>query len=265
MFKLYETTCSSALNRSRIPGIDYCLNPYTGCSHGCVYCYAACMARFRGRDERWGSFVEVKTNFLEVLAGQLRRPKGGRVMLSSVTDAYQVIERKYRLTRRCLELLSRSNLAVSILTKSDIIVDDLDLLRAMPAVSVGFTITTLDDGLARQLEPGAPPPSRRLAALKKLASSGIKTWVFVAPVIPGLNDAPEELAALARKALGAGAREVEFDPMNFYPAAVAGVKKTIARYRPQGLAAFAGACSDPVAYRQKLYRIRHFICGKKNI
>ncbi|WP_258359639.1 SPL family radical SAM protein [Moorella sulfitireducens] len=254
MFKLYESTCRSALNPSRIPGISYCLNPYTGCSHGCIYCYAGCMARFRGRQEKWGTFVQVKTNFVEVLAGQLRRPKKGKVMLASVTDAYQVIESKYGLTRGCLELLSRSGLEVSILTKSDLVLRDAGFLKAMPAAEVGFTITTLDDRLARLLEPGAPPPSRRLAALEKLSAAGIKTWVFVAPVIPGLTDAPEDLAAITKAAAGAGAQEVDFDPLNFYPAAVSSIRELISRYWPEAKGAFEHACRDPRAYRQWLRR-----------
>ncbi|WP_406676615.1 SPL family radical SAM protein [Moorella sp. ACPs] len=254
MFKLYETACRSALNRSRIPGLDYCLNPYTGCSHGCIYCYASCMARFRGRRERWGAFVQVKTNFVEVLAAQLRRPKKGKVMLASVTDAYQAVERKYGLTRRCLELLTRSGLEVSILTKSDLVIRDAGFLKAMPAAEVGFTITTLNDRLARLLEPGAPSPSRRLAALEKLSAAGIKTWVFVAPVIPGLTDAPEDLAAITQAAARAGAQEVDFDPLNFYPAAVASIRELISRYWPRAKSVFEHACRDPAAYRQRLYR-----------
>ncbi|GAF26935.1 DNA repair photolyase [Moorella thermoacetica Y72] len=254
VFKIYETACRSALNRSRIPGIDYCLNPYTGCSHRCIYCYASCMARFNGHQEKWGSFVQVKTNFIEVLAAQLRRPKKGKVMLASVTDAYQAIERKYGLTQRCLELLTASGLEVSILTKSDLVLRDAELLKAMPA-EVGFTITTLDDKLARLLEPGAPLPSRRLAALEKLARAGIRTWIFVAPVIPGLTDAPEDLAAITKAATRAGAQEVDFDPLNFYPAAVSGIRELISRYWPRAKSAFDHACRHPAAYRQLLKEI----------
>ncbi|BCV22540.1 MULTISPECIES: SPL family radical SAM protein [Neomoorella] len=255
MFKLYETACRSALNRSRIPGLDYCLNPYTGCSHGCIYCYASCMARFSGRREKWGSFVQVKTNFVEVLAAQLRRPKKGKVMLASVTDAYQAIERKYSLTRRCLELLTRSGLEASILTKSDLVLRDVELLKAMPHTEVGFTITTLDDKLAGVLEPGAPSTSRRLAALEKLAGAGIRTWVFVAPVIPGLTDAPEDLTAITKAATRAGAQEVDFDPLNFYPAAVSIIRELISRYWPRAKSAFDHACRHPAAYRQLLREI----------
>ncbi|GAF25291.1 hypothetical protein MTCOM_20710 [Moorella thermoacetica] len=147
----------------------------------CIYCYASCMARFSNRQEKWGSFVQVKTNFTAVLASQLRRPKKGRVMLASVTDAYQAIEKKYSLTQSCLKLLTKNGLKVSILTKSDLVLRDTELLKSMPAAEVSFTITTLDEKLARMLEPGASSPSRRLAALESLAGAGIKTWVQLKP------------------------------------------------------------------------------------
>jgi DNA repair photolyase len=213
------------------------------------------MTRFSGFQDKWGSFVQVKTNFIEVLAGQLRRPKQGRVMLASVTDAYQTIEGKYGLTRRCLELLTLSRLKASILTKSDLVLRDAELLKAMPGAEVGFTITTLDDKLARLLEPGAPSPSQRLATLEKLARAGIRTWVFVAPVLPGITDDLGDLKAITKAARMAGAQEVDFDPLNFYPTAVAGIKSFIARYRPRSKTAFYHACRDPVAYRQQLKEI----------
>lgn len=249
MFKLYETTCRSALNRSKIPGMDYCLNPYTGCSHGCIYCYASCVIRFKGIKERWGSFVLVKTNFIVRLEAQLKRPKQGVVMLSSVTDPYQIVERRYGLTRSCLRLLAATGLKPSILTKSDLVTRDLDLLREIPGAEVGFTITTIDDRLARLLEPGAPPPSRRLAALEKLAAAGIPTWVFVAPVIPGLTDAPEDLEAVVKEAKRAGAGEVHFDPLNFYPSAVANLKSLLDKHWPHLKTTFENAARIPNAFK----------------
>ncbi|MGB9791566.1 MAG: hypothetical protein ACPLTR_03185 [Thermacetogeniaceae bacterium] len=106
MLEISEKECSSALNRSGIPGVDYCLNPYTGCGHGCVYCYASFMKKFCGLDKRWGSFVQVKVNFLEKLKKQVQRLKPGCVMVSSVTDPYQPVEGKYNLTRKSLQLLA---------------------------------------------------------------------------------------------------------------------------------------------------------------
>lgn len=254
LFKLYETTCRSALNRSKISGVDYCLNPYTGCSHACVYCYAGCMMRFSGIKERWGSFVQVKINFIDRLAAQLRRPKQGVVMLSTVTDPYQVIERKYGLTQSCLKLLASTGIKPSLLTKSDLVLRDTGLLKEMSGAEVGFTITTTDNTLARLLEPGAPAPTRRLVALEKLAGAGIKTWVFIAPVIPGLTDEPENLEAIVRKAKQAGAFKVQFDSFNFYPSVVAGVKGLIYKYWPRRIEIFENALRNPAAYQQRLKR-----------
>lgn len=247
--------CRSALNRSGIPGMDYCLNPYSGCAHGCLYCYASFMRRFLNVEQRWGSFVQVKNNFPERLAAELRRPKHGRVMLASVTDAYQPVEKRFGLTRSCLELLTRSELEVGILTKSDLVVRDLDLLARLPNVRVGFTLTVADDGLARLLEPGAPPPSRRLAAMAALARAGVRTWAFIAPVIPGLGDTAENLRSLLRAAKAAGAREVHFDPLNFYPTAVANLERVFSRHFPRRLGAWHAACRNPAAYRKRLARV----------
>jgi DNA repair photolyase len=131
-----------------------------------------------------------------------------------------------------------------------LVLRDLAALKALPEAVVGFSLTTADDGLAAVLEPGAPSPSRRLAALRALARAGIRTWVFVAPVIPGLKDTPEELAKVFRAARTAGAREVELDPFNFYPSAVSQVRRLLDR--PDQKTAFENACRDPGAFRRSV-------------
>lgn len=250
--RVSEKDCRSALNPSGIPGVDYCLNPYTGCAHACLYCYASFMKRFTGIDEPWGSFVQVKANFTARLAAELRRPRTGTVMLASVTDAYQPLEARYGLTRAALELLASSLLTVSILTKSDLVLRDLDLFRQMPRVEVGFTLTVAQDDVARYLEPGAPPPSRRLAALARLNAAGVPTWAFIAPVIPGLGDSAENLGALLRAITATGTREILFDPLNFYPGAVTSLYRLLAQRFPEHLPAFRAACGNPASYRARL-------------
>ncbi|TDA64096.1 MAG: radical SAM protein [Clostridia bacterium] len=251
--QITEKVCRSALNRSGIPGMDYCLNPYTGCAHACVYCYACFMKRFTGVEAPWGSFVQVKTNFAERLQEDLRRlRRGGTVMLASVTDAYQPLEAEYGLTRAALELLIGSALKVSILTKSDLVLRDMDLLLRLPGAEVGFTLTVADDNIARYLEPGAPPPSRRLAAMATLVQAGIPTWTFIAPVIPGIGDTPENLEALLEAIVATGTPTVHFDPLNFYPSAVANLHRLLARHFPRSLPAFQEACRDQRAYRAHL-------------
>ena len=252
MVQIMEKECRTALNKSGIPGMDYCLNPYTGCSHACAYCYASFMKRFCNIDGRWGSFVQVKVNFAERLESQLRRARTGRVMLSSVTDPYQPVEEKYRLTRSCLERLAERDLAVSILTKSDLVLRDLALLKQLPRVEVGFTITVANDAVARILEPGASSPERRFRALATLAEAGIATWVFIAPVLPGLGDTEANLTAILRRAAQAGAQEVEYDSLNFYPSAVSNLKSLFKQHWPRLLPGFLADCADPGPYRDQL-------------
>ncbi|MGE5541703.1 MAG: SPL family radical SAM protein, partial [Bacillota bacterium] len=202
--RVREIPCRSAVVKSGIPGIDFVLNPYTGCEHGCVYCYASFMMRFRPHAEPWGRFVDVKVNFPQILRRECRKVRSGEIMLSSVTDPYQPAEAEYGLTRECLRILdalqdSRSGSdmlpgagvteapdvpLVSILTKSDLVARDVDVLSRMRSVQVGMTITTADDRVSRVFEPRAPYSSRRFRALETLAARGVYTWAFAAPLIP---------------------------------------------------------------------------------
>ena len=182
--KIKEVRARTILSRTRIPGIDYCLNPYTGCSHACTYCYATFMKKFTGHTEPWGTFVDVKVNAVDLLKKELRRSIAGEVMMSSVTDAYQPVEEKYRLTRGCLELLAQTELDVDILTKSDLVTRDLDILSAMATVDVGLTITTNREDVKRIFEPSSSSISERLNALRALRKAGVSTYVFIGPILP---------------------------------------------------------------------------------
>jgi DNA repair photolyase len=177
----------SALVRSRIPGVDYVINPYLGCAHGCRYCYAVFMRKYshHHRTAAWGTFVEVKTNLPAVLLSELRRKKApARALLASVCDPYQPVERRFRLTRRCLEILRDHGWGIDILTRSPLVTRDIDILSAAPSVTVGLSIPTDDDEVRKILEPQAPPIGARLSALQKLHEAGIHTWVFIAPMLP---------------------------------------------------------------------------------
>ncbi len=182
-----EIDVKSALVRSKIPGVDYVINPYLGCAHGCRYCYAVFMRRSsRGHSASpWGSFVEVKINLLDILRSELRRKKQpGRALLASVCDPYQPVEARYRLSRGCLELLRDYGWGIDILTRSPLVTRDLDIFRKMPDVSVGFSIPTDDDRVRHILEPQAPPIPARVRALALVHAAGLHTWVFVAPMLP---------------------------------------------------------------------------------
>ena len=151
-----EIKAKSILTKSGIPGVDYCVNPYVGCSHGCRYCYATFMKRYTGHTEPWGGFVDVKINAPEILQRQLKRARNGRVMISSVTDAYQQIESKYKLTRQCLEILLQNQSPVDILTKSPLVLRDMDIIKKFKDIEVGITITTNDEEISRVFEANAP-------------------------------------------------------------------------------------------------------------
>ena len=190
-----EIKAKSVLTSSGIPGVDYCVNPYVGCSHGCRYCYATFMKRYTGHTEAWGSFVDVKINAPEILQKQLKRAKIGRVMISSVTDAYQPIESKYKLTRQCLEILLQSQFPVDILTKSSLVLRDTDLIKKFKDIEVGITITTNDEKISRVFEPNAPSIMARIRTLRALHDKGINTYAFIGPVLP-MN--PEALSEKIR-------------------------------------------------------------------
>lgn len=146
------------------------------------------MKRYSGHKEEWGSFVDVKVNAAKVLEEQLIKAKKGDVYISSVCDAYQPIEKKYELTRKLLKLLLRRQFPVVIQTKSNLVLRDIDVIKQFDDAEVGITITTLDDNFAKKLEPKASLPSARIKALEKLNKAGIKTYVFVGPIMPFITD-----------------------------------------------------------------------------
>jgi DNA repair photolyase len=247
-----EIQCVSILNPSRIPSVDYAINPYTGCEHGCVYCYADFMRRFRSHPEKWGQFVDVKINAPKVLSKQLSRARPGLVSLSTVTDPYQPLERRYRLTRACLGELVHHPFPVSILTKSPLVLRDLDLLTRVPEIDVGITITTLDEKLRRVFEPRAPSISDRLHALQELSAAGIRTWVFFGPVLPLLSDDPRTIGKMLATFHNCGAQSVLVDRLNLYPIVWRKLKAVFARDFPGLFADLQKIKSDAESYTSHL-------------
>jgi len=158
------------------------------------------MKRFTGHDEPWGHFLDVKINAPEVLAKELsRKPKRGVVLLGSVTDAYQPVEQKYRITRTILKILLQHDFPVSVLTKSNLVVRDLDLFKQFSQCEVGLTVTTTEQGIARNFEPHSSTPKQRIEALDTLHRSGITTYAFIGPILPELTDLEAIFAAISGK------------------------------------------------------------------
>jgi len=181
--KIVEKKAKTILSQSQV--YDYALNPYVGCRHNCVYCYARFMKRFTGHRERWGEFVDVKINAPELLAREVKRKKVGRVWVSGVCDPYQPLEKRYRLTRRCLAILVENGWPFTVQTKSALVLRDIDILQGAEDGEVGCTITTADEQIRKIFEPGASSARERIEALAALHSKGIRTFVMVAPILPG--------------------------------------------------------------------------------
>ena len=187
------------------------LNPYRGCEHGCAYCYARPTHEYLGFSAGldFETKIMVKENAPELLRNELssKKWKPQVIALSGVTDCYQPMERKLKLTRRCLEVLAEFRNPVGIVTKNHLVTRDLDVLRELAqhrAVAVFISITTLDNSLTPRLEPRASLPSHRLAAIEKLSRAGVPAGVMVAPVIPALTD--YEMPAIISAAVQAGAQ-----------------------------------------------------------
>jgi len=186
-----EIFAKSVLSKSQV--YDYAMNPYVGCSHSCRYCYAAFMRRFTGRKEKWGEFVDVKINAPELLAKEIKRKQKGRVWVSGVCDPYQAAEKKYKLTKRCLEIFLENQWPVTIQTKSALVLRDIELLEKFKDIEVGFSITTADEKIRKLFEPGASPIKERIHAMDVLHSRGIRTFAMIAPILPGAEGLMEEL------------------------------------------------------------------------
>lgn len=208
-----EVHVRSVLNRVQGMPFRWSVNPYRGCQHACVFCYARRTHWFLDQDgvADWGRRIFVKVNAPQVLRRELADPRWTReeVHVGTATDPYQPAEGVYRLTRQILQALGDHRTPAVVVTRSTMVVRDADVLQAMArgaGVAVCVSVATLDEALARQIEPDVPPPLRRLQALRALAEAGIPTGVLLAPVLPGLTDDPAQLAAVVAAARDHGAR-----------------------------------------------------------
>ena len=173
--------------KSNIPGIDYVINPYIGCQHGCIYCYAEFMKRFTNHSgDEWGKFIDIKRFDLEKIKPEKYDNK--TILFSSVTDPYCLIEVKYKNTRTILEKLVGTKARIEILTKSRHVERDSDLFQLFENIRVGISLNTLDSSLAKKIDPLASRPHLRIKALEKIAKKGIATYIFISPIFPKVTN-----------------------------------------------------------------------------
>lgn len=224
-----EIRCRSVLNRGGIG--DYSFNCYVGCENACRYCYARFMQRFHPHAEEWGRFVDVKVNAVQALARQLRKLPPGDVFTCSACDGWQSVEEEYRLTRECCRRLLDAGFRLNILTKSKLILRDLDIL-ADRKVRLGVTITTPDEEWAKIWEPEASSVAERVEILRQARAAGLKTTVMFGPLLPGISDTDEALARLYALAAEAGVRRVWTDGLNLRPRVWPSVQEVLRRHGP---------------------------------
>ncbi len=242
-----EVFCKGILSRSGIGSVDYSINPYTGCSHGCAYCYARFMLRYAKTRQPWGKFVHVKINAPTVLMKEIKGNMSGTVLLSSVCDPYQELEKKYEITRKILQVISKhNNFKVDILTKSNLIVRDLDIIKKIKNVEVGFSISHFDEEFRRIFEPGAPSVEKRFDALETLNRDGVETYVFVAPVIPLITD--RDMESILENAKHCNVSYLFFDTLNIKCGNWKPITTAMEKYEPEILPRFVEVMEKPERY-----------------
>ena len=175
-----EIQVKDYLTKSNLPASDYVINPYVGCPHGCKYCYASFMKRFTGHKEEWGTFIDIKRCDKKINTKKLENKT---IFLSSVTDCYNQLEEKYKITRRILKELINVNCNLNISTKSKLILRDIDLLKQMKNLTVSMSINTLDENFKNDMD-NASPIKERLNTLRELHDNGIYTVLFMSPIFP---------------------------------------------------------------------------------
>jgi DNA repair photolyase len=250
--KITEVECKNALVKSGIDGVDYALNPYVGCQHACVYCYAEFMKKYTDHSEPWGEFVDAKTNVAGRLRRQIKRAKPGAIQIGTVTDAYQPLEEEYQLTRQCLEILTDLDFPVTIQTKSDLVLRDIDVLKRLRDKRVGLTITCPDPKVERAFEPGAADLERRFEALAKLKECGIPTFVFFGPILPYFSDDPKSLRTLFERLRQIGVKHVYLDKMNYLKGKLKKIKLVLKSSSPGKSSFYESAADHPGRYAEWL-------------
>ena len=224
MITVSHTPVKTLLSKSKIPGFDYAINPYVGCPHKCIYCYAEFMRKVTGHHEPWGDFLDVREPAVRLLPYKLFHT---RVLLCSVTDPYNPYEAQFQVTRKLLKELQFCQAYVQILTKSALVTRDIDLLKQMPGCRVVFSFSSHEDTFRQRAEPGASSVEEKINALKLLHENGIQTGLMIAPIMPGITDWK---AILSRTR--AYTQHYGFDSLNMRPAYRQKVLSFIDTYYP---------------------------------
>jgi len=186
MIKINKVKTNSYITTSKLPDADYVINPYIGCPHKCIYCYAEFMKRFTNHKEDWGDFLDVKVCDKPINFSKFKETDS--ILIGSVTDAYNAYESKYKITQNILKSLIDCEAPIEILTKSDLVLRDIEILKQFKKIRVGISLNTLDDDFRRITEPRVSSTEKRIKALEILKSEGISTYLFMSPIFPYITD-----------------------------------------------------------------------------
>lgn len=234
MLKIREIKAKSIITKSGLPGSEYVINPYVGCVHSCLYCYARFMKRFTNHKEPWGHFLDVKINAPDLIPNsstsspqKIQKYKGKSIGISSVTDPYLPVERKYKLMRGILKNLIPLEPDLWILTKSDLILRDIDLIKQFKTCIAGVSLSLLDEKVRKEVEPFASSVERRINAVKELKKAGIRTEIFISPMFPYLTDW-KGIVERTKSFVD----EFWFENLNLYPSIQNNIFSWLKKYHP---------------------------------
>jgi len=258
--KIKEINVKSIITKTNLPAGDYVINPYVGCLHGCKYCYARFMKRFTGHSEPWGEFIDVKLNAPDLIPTDVKKYKGKYITIGSVTDPYQEIERKYELTRKILNKLIPLQPKIDIITKSDLVLRDIDLLKQFDDAIVLISLSMLNEQLRKQLEPNAPSIERRINALKELHKAGIKTSLFISPIFPEITDWKK----MINQTKGF-VTEYWFENLNLYPSIQDNIYSFLRKNKPELVKKYEEIYSKDSKYWHKIEQEIINYCKKNKI
>lgn len=257
MTDINSIKAKSIITNSGIPGADYVINPYSGCLHGCKYCYADFMNRFTGHIEEWGSFVDAKINAPELCTKEASRKKPGVLMLSSVTDCYNPAEEKLCITRDCLKSLPRDKFKISILTKSALVSRDIEIFRELNEIEVGLSFTSHLSSDREIWEPGAADPQAKAEAMRNMHDAGIQTYLFLSPILPGIT----EMEKIIKMNLG-NFDSIMAEALNLTPRVRAKILPLIEKKYPKLVDLYGGDLED---YWQEKYLEYRDLIKKYNL
>ena len=251
-----ETSCKTILNRTSIS--DYSLNCYTGCAHSCIYCYARFMQRFHPHPEPWGKFVDIKLNAVEVLERQLRRAAPGAVFVSSACDGWQPIEAECKLTRQCCDLLIKHGFRIEALTKSSLVLRDLDIFSGRNT-RIGVTVTTLDECLRRLWEPNSSSIEERFRIISEADAVGVETAIMFGPLLPFLSDSQESINSMFQRAAELSVGVIWVDALNPRPKVWSSIDSLLRKKYPDLLERYRQILFDRKTRAAYLSELRHSV------